>query len=103
MNWYLMNTRSKVHTDQPQNNEFGHTAATFVWLQDQRTGAGLKVVATYDGGNPPRVGEVLPCVQDTGLGHRSMNAHVVLATRTPEGEQAGVLPARRVLPFWVTK
>lgn len=98
---YLMNTQTRVATTDPQANEFGHDEATFIYLVLAETGRSPKVMATY--GTDERVGEVRSCIQDTGLGHRQMPDHRVVAVQHADGTVEGVRPTTQRLPFWVAK
>jgi hypothetical protein len=104
MTLYAMNTRTRVSTDDPSSNDFGHTldgGVTFVYLRST-TGAGaFKVWATY--GDPGLViGQRVDMINDTGLGHRWMADHVVVAIMTKTGI-GGKLPASRKIALWVAK
>lgn len=98
---YAMNTRTTVPTHRPQDNEFGHDhGCTFVYLQSTN-GLAVKVWVTY--GDPQlKVGQRVSMTNDTGLGHRSMADHIVLAVMKDNAFH-GKLPAKRRLPLWVAK
>ena len=99
--FFPMNTKTKVPTESPESNEFGHTEAFFLYLVNAQTGTAPKVVADY---GPAEVGSVHWCTQDTGLGHRSMADHRVVAVKNGKtGEVTGTLPKGKTLPFWVMK
>ena len=100
---YAMNTRTRVKTMRPYDNEFGHTNATFVYLEDAYApGTKRKVYVTYGGTYTP--GEVRHMINDTGMGHRHMPSHRVLAVRYgQDGPIHGLLPAVASLPLWVAK
>ena len=98
--FYIMNTKTKTPTTTPWDNKFGHssTDVTFLYLQ---SGKSVKVVATY-GGTDAAIGSYLPVTQDTGMGHRWMADHYVVAVVDKDGVR-GTLPTAKALPFWVTK
>lgn len=103
--WYIMNTRTRVATDAPETNQFGHgEGTTFVYAVDSETGKSPKVWAT-SGLNGPRdnVHGVVAMVQDTGMGHRTMRDHRIVAIRNADGTVEGTVPAGRTIPFWVAK
>jgi hypothetical protein len=104
MTLYAMNTRTRVSTDDPSNNDFGHTldgGVTFVYLRSTAGAGTIKVWATY--GDPQLVvGEYVDMINDTGLGHRSMPDHVVVAILSKDGLR-GELPASRKIALWVAK
>lgn len=101
---YAMNTRTTVPTDDPSDNQFGHSldgGVTFVYLQSTSGAGTTKVWVTY--GDPRLViDERVQMINDTGLGHRSMPDHVVVALLTKTG-LSGKLPAQRKIPLWVAK
>jgi hypothetical protein len=104
MTLYAMNTRTRVSTEDPSANEFGHTldGCTFVYLRSTAgAGTAVKVWSTY--GDPQlSIGERVNMINDTGLGHRSMPTHVVVAILSKD-KLSGDLPAQRKIPYWVAK
>lgn len=105
MELYCMNTKTTVSVEDPSSNEFGHTLAsgsTFVYLRSTASDS-LKIWSTYGGAGEFELGQRVNCTQDTGLGHRSMPDHVVVAVLSTAG-LVGKLPVnRRKLPYWVAK
>lgn len=98
--FYPMNTKTKVPTASPEANEFGHDDF-FLYVVNAETGKSPKVIA--DCGSE-EVGSVHPCTQDTGLGHRAMADHKVVAVKNGKtGEVLGTLPKAKTLPYWVMK
>ena len=100
---YAMNTRTKVSTNNPSDNEFGHTldGCTFVYLRSTAGNGAVKVWSTY--GDPQLViGQRVEMINDTGLGHRWMPDHVVVAVMTKTGV-GGKLPAQKKISYWVAK
>jgi len=104
MTLYAMNTRERVSTESPSENKYGHSldgGVTFVYLRSNAGAGAFKVWATY--GDPQLViGERVEMINDTGLGHRSMPDHVVVAIMMKTGI-GGKLPAQRKIPLWVAK
>lgn len=101
---YAMNTRTKVFTDDPSDNEFGHTldgGCTFVYLASTNGGA-TKVWVTY-GGFHYGVGERVQMTNDTGLGHRSMPDHIVVAILSQAGLVGEIPTGKRKIALWVAK
>lgn len=98
---YAMNTRTMVPTDSPMTNDFGHEAGcTFVYLRNPN--GKFKVWVTY--GDPQLVvGQRVEMTNDTGLGHRSMPDHVVVAVMNADGNVGGKLPEQRKIALWVAK
>lgn len=103
---YAMNTKTKVPAEMPEANEFGHLAQefTFYFLVDADTGNAAKVYGCWGIGEDPgaEVGKRYNMVQDTGLGHRSMKDHRVVAVRA-NGVTYGTPPKGKTLPYWVAK
>lgn len=105
---YIMNTRTKVPTDAPETNEFGHDSfegkypVQFVYLVNAETGGSPKVYAAYGTGPQEQVGRVAAVTQDTGLGNRAMADHRVVAIKTRDGIE-GTLPKGKTIAFWVAK
>jgi hypothetical protein len=105
---YLMNTKSAVPTSNPNANEFTHSTekgCIMLYLQPLEYGqpkGAVKVVADYAGMDRYEIGETLWATQDTGLGHRKMKNHKVVAIMGKD-ETKGELPAKKTLAFWVTK
>jgi len=103
MTLYAMNTRTRVSTEDPSANEFGHTldGCTFVYLRSTSGNETVKVWSTY--GDPGlTIGERVSMINDTGLGHRSMPDHVVVAILSKDGLR-GELPVQRKTSYWVAK
>jgi len=101
---YAMNTRERVLTETPSQNAYGHSidgGCTFVYLRSTSGKQTCKVWVTY--GDPHlAIGERVNMINDTGLGHRSMPSHVVVAILTKD-RLNGELPAQRKIALWVAK
>ncbi len=105
MELYCMNTKTTVSVEDPSSNKFGHTldgGSTFVYLRSTQSKNAIKIWSTYGGADEFEIGQRVHCIQDTGLGHRSMPDHIVVAVLSTAGLK-GELPNRRKLPYWVAK
>lgn len=98
--FYIMNTKTKTPTATPWDNEFGHCGdnVSFMFIQ---SGTSVKAVATY-GTAPTAIGSTIAVTQDTGMGHRWMAPHTLIAVATKDG-MIGTPPAAKNIPFWVCK
>jgi hypothetical protein len=104
MTLYAMNTRTRVLTADPSDNEFGHSLddCTFVYLRSTSgNGGAVKVWSTY-GDFELKIGERVHMINDTGMGHHSMPDHIVVALLT-KTELTGKLPAQQKISYWVAK
>lgn len=102
----IMNTKTRVSVLHPEDNEFGHTTCTFVFIRKPKIDGGkaFKVYATYGSGEDIQPGDTVYPTQETGIGHRGMSNHIVDAVIRRSGEIVGDLSGWPVkVPFWVTK